>query len=103
MTTRSTLWTLLLVLSLSACHKQAGRKLGADPRQRESYSVGYKLGASLQRQKASIDVDAYVLGLREALAGTASQVSEEEIRPRSPGCAIRPWPRRPWMTRQRRR
>ena len=80
MTTRSTLWTLLLVLSLSACHKQAGRKLGTDPRQRESYSVGYKLGASLQRQKASIDVDAYVLGLREALAGTASQVSEEEIR-----------------------
>ena len=80
MTPRSTLWTLLLVLSLSACHKQAGRKLGTDPRQRESYSVGYKLGTSLQRQKASIDVDAYVLGLREALAGTASQVSEEEIR-----------------------
>jgi len=82
MTTRSTPWALVLVLllSLPACHKQAGQKLGTDPRQRESYSLGYKLGTSLQRQKASIDVDAYVQGLREAMAGAVSQVSDAEIR-----------------------
>src|SRR4026207_1369949 len=82
MTARSTTWalSLLLVLSLSACHKQADRKLGTDPRQRESYSLGFKLGNSLQGPKTSIDVDAYVQGLREALAGAASQVSDAEIR-----------------------
>ena len=82
MTTRSTTSALMLVLllSLPACHKQAGQKLGTDPRQRESYSLGYKLGTSLQRQKTSIDVDAYVRGLREAMAGAASQVSDAEIR-----------------------
>ena len=72
--------SLLVVLALSACHKQqAGRKLGAEPKQRESYSLGYKLGTGLQHQKTSIDVEAYVQGLREGLAGATSQVTELEI------------------------
>jgi FKBP-type peptidyl-prolyl cis-trans isomerase FklB len=81
MTRSPAAWSLAAMLVLSACHKQeAGRKLGADLRQRESYGLGYKLGSSLQHQKTSIDVEAYVQGLREALAGAASQVSEPEIR-----------------------
>ena len=60
--------------------RQAERRLGADTKQRQSYSLGYKLGTSLQHQNASIELEAYVLGLREALAGAPSQVTEAEMR-----------------------
>jgi FKBP-type peptidyl-prolyl cis-trans isomerase FklB len=74
--------SVLVLLALSAaCHKQAAeRKLGADTKQRQSYSLGYKLGTSLQRQNTSIELEAYVLGLREALANAPSQVTESEMR-----------------------
>jgi FKBP-type peptidyl-prolyl cis-trans isomerase len=77
---RATSGLLLLLVLSAACHKQASRKLGADAKQRESYSLGYKLGTSLQRQNTSVELDAYVQGLREALAGAASQATESEMR-----------------------
>jgi FKBP-type peptidyl-prolyl cis-trans isomerase len=73
--------SLLLVSFVSGCPKDAKSKtLGNDPKDRESYSLGYQLGTSLKNQHTSVNLDAYVSGLREALAGTAPQVSEEELR-----------------------
>lgn len=76
-------WTvthgLLAVLVLAGCHRSAGTKVAADPKRRESYGLGYKLGTSLKQQKTSIELDAYVQGLREAMAGIASQVSDAEM------------------------
>ena len=77
---RSAPAALLMIVWLCACHRQGARTLGTDARQRESYSLGYKLGASLKNQKTSLDEEAYIQGLREALAGGASQVTAEEIR-----------------------
>jgi FKBP-type peptidyl-prolyl cis-trans isomerase FklB len=70
---------LLVALALVGCHRQTGSKLDADPKRRESYGLGYKLGSSLRQQRTSIELDAYVAGLREAITGNASQISEAEM------------------------
>jgi FKBP-type peptidyl-prolyl cis-trans isomerase FklB len=69
----------MAVLVLAGCHHSAGRSVAADPKRRDSYALGYKLGTSLKQQRTSIEMDAYVQGLREAMAGTASQVSDAEM------------------------
>jgi FKBP-type peptidyl-prolyl cis-trans isomerase FklB len=73
--------SFLFVSLVSSCRKNTKEnKLGSEPKDRESYSLGYQLGKSLQSQHTSVNLDAYVSGLREALAGTAPQVGEEELR-----------------------
>ena len=73
--------TLAVVLVLVGCQRSASPLggLGNDPGDRESYSLGYQLGTSLKNQDTSIKLDVYVAGLRDALAGTPSQVSEQEL------------------------
>lgn len=70
---------LLVASAFAACHKKETAKLGNDPKDRESYSLGYQLGTSLKNQNTSVNLDAYVFGLREALAGATSQVSPQEL------------------------
>jgi FKBP-type peptidyl-prolyl cis-trans isomerase FklB len=72
---------LSLVVLVCGCRRTPKtNKLGDDPKDRESYGLGYQLGTSLKNQHTSVNLDAYVAGLREALAGTESQVSTEERR-----------------------
>jgi FKBP-type peptidyl-prolyl cis-trans isomerase FklB len=71
---------LLLVCCAFGCNRRTSHPLGDDPKDRESYSLGYQLGTSLKRQDTSVNLDAYIAGLREALAGTTAQVTPEELR-----------------------
>jgi FKBP-type peptidyl-prolyl cis-trans isomerase len=78
--------TVILILLVAACRDKApdnnakpGHPLG-DAQDRESYSLGYQLGTGLKNQKTAVHLDAYIAGIREAVAGTAPQVSEEELR-----------------------
>ncbi len=72
--------SLLFSLSAFGCHRKAKQTLGSDPEEKESYSLGYQVGARLKTQKTSINVDAYIAGLREGMTGAKPQVSEEEQR-----------------------
>ena len=51
-----------------------------DTREKESYSLGYQFGEHLKTQKVDIDLDVYVLGIRDALGGTHPRLSQNEIR-----------------------
>ena len=93
----------IVLLALSACHASEGsppgdgtkvdHKLGNDSQDRESYSLGYQLGTSLKNQNTTpAHLEAYIIGLREAAAGTPPQVSQEELRkalsPRQEAAAV---------------
>ena len=79
----------ILILLLSACHDRtsqspgddtkASHALGNDAQDHESYSLGYQLGTSLKNQKTAVHLDAYITGIREAMAGTPAQVSQDEL------------------------
>src|SRR4029079_16747016 len=69
-----------VILTLAACRKDGRRELGSDPKARESYSLGYKLGSTLKSQDVVLDLEWYIRGLREGVAGAASQVKPEELR-----------------------
>src|SRR4029079_18159873 len=71
---------LISMLLLAGCRRPASSKVGTDLKDRESYGLGYQLGKSLQNQHTEVNLDAYVSGLREALAGAPSQVSDDELK-----------------------
>lgn len=70
----------LVILTLAACRKDGHRELGSDPKARESYSLGYKLGSTLKSQNVVLDLEWYIRGLREGLAGAEPQVRPDELR-----------------------
>jgi FKBP-type peptidyl-prolyl cis-trans isomerase len=81
----------ILLLALSACHDsdasppgdgtKVDHKLGDNAQDRDSYSLGYQLGTSLKNQNTTpAHLEAYIMGLREAAAGTPPQVSQDELR-----------------------
>lgn len=70
---------LVVMALLCGCHRNGEQKLREDTHNRESYSLGYQLGTSFKGQGVSIDVDAYVTGLRHALAGKAAEVTAQEL------------------------
>ena len=47
---------------------------------RMSYSLGYKMGVSVQKQALDIEIDVFLRGIRDVLAGTEPAMSEEEMR-----------------------
>ena len=72
--------TLLSVAFLfSVCH--ADEKLDLkDQKDKESYSLGYQFGQNLKTQGVDINLDVYTSGIRDALDGKDSLISQEEIR-----------------------
>lgn len=48
--------------------------------QKFSYAVGMDLGQNFKEQGVELDVEAFSQGLKDALGGTPSRLSEEEIR-----------------------
>lgn len=72
--------TLLSVALLSSvCY--ADEKLDLkDQKDKESYSLGYQFGQNLKSQGVEINLDIYTSGIRDALGGKDSLMSQEEIR-----------------------
>ncbi len=72
--------TLLSVAFLfSVCY--ADEKLDLkDQKDKESYSLGYQFGQNLKSQGVDINLDIYTSGIRDALGGKDSLMSQEEIR-----------------------
>ena len=51
-----------------------------DQKDKESYSLGYQFGQNLKAQGMDINLDVYTTGIRDALGGKDSAMSQEEIR-----------------------
>lgn len=49
------------------------------PKEKLSYALGVDLGRNLKQQAVSVDAEAIANGLRDALTGAKTQLSEEEI------------------------
>jgi FKBP-type peptidyl-prolyl cis-trans isomerase len=62
---------------LAADEKPAAVKLET-PLQKVSYVLGNNVGSRMKADGIKADVDAFMLGIREALAGTPSRLTEEE-------------------------
>jgi len=74
---------LIILLSVaflfSVCY--ADEKLDLkDQKDKESYSLGYQFGQNLKSQGVEINLDIYTSGIRDALGGKNSLMSQEEIR-----------------------
>jgi hypothetical protein len=107
---------LAAAITLAACQQQEAGHRGAPKspwrrrRQRLSYGVALGLGRNMANDGMSVDVDAFALGLRDALSGAEQRLTPEEIRAEmvafqeritpSARPARRPWPR-PTRKRQR--
>ncbi|MDH4266674.1 MAG: FKBP-type peptidyl-prolyl cis-trans isomerase [Deltaproteobacteria bacterium] len=50
-----------------------------DLKDKESYSLGYQFGQALKYQGLDVNLEVYTSGVRDALAGTKPQLSQEEI------------------------
>ena len=51
-----------------------------DQKDKESYSLGYQFGQNLKAQEMDINLEVYTTGIRDALGGKDSAMSQEEIR-----------------------
>ena len=71
---------LLGIVLVAGCQKSPSQTaLGSNPTDRESYGLGYQLGASLKNQNTDVELDVYIAGIRDGLAGTPSKVTNEEL------------------------
>ncbi|HSB06937.1 MAG TPA: FKBP-type peptidyl-prolyl cis-trans isomerase, partial [Thermodesulfobacteriota bacterium] len=68
-----------IVFLFSLCSAQEKLQL-KDQKDKESYSLGYQFGQSLKTQGVDIDLDIYTNGIKDGLKGSASAMSQEEIR-----------------------
>lgn len=58
-----------------------GEKAGLDsPEDKESYSLGFRFGENMKFQGTALDLETYVRGLRDGLAGHEPALTEAEIR-----------------------
>lgn len=70
---------LLGVLFLSTSCFSAEPPDLRDQTNKESYSLGYQFGQSLKQQGLSINLEAYIAGVRDSLSGTKPPLSQEEM------------------------
>jgi len=62
----------------SVCHAAEKSAMKAQ-KDKESYSLGYRFGQNLKYQRLDINLEVYTSGIRDALAGTDPQLSQEEM------------------------
>ena len=76
-------YVLITLLSIAflfgVCHAEEKLEL-KDQKDKESYSLGYQFGKNLKFQEVDINLDVYTSGIKDALGGKESQMSQEEIR-----------------------
>jgi FKBP-type peptidyl-prolyl cis-trans isomerase FklB len=66
----------LLLASCGAGEKAGPRSI----KEKESYALGFQFGENLKYQKAELDMEAYMKGLRDALEGGGAAMTQDEIR-----------------------
>lgn len=76
---------LAAAITLAACQQQEAGTEEAEvaletPQARLSYGVALGLGRNMANDGMSVDVDAFALGLRDALSGAEQRLTQEEIR-----------------------
>lgn len=71
---------LAVLIFVSGCRKDGAQRPGDQRKHRESYSLGYQTGQGLKSRDVEIDVDVYLSGLRDALAGRKGAIGDEEMR-----------------------
>ncbi|MFN3821054.1 MAG: FKBP-type peptidyl-prolyl cis-trans isomerase [bacterium] len=78
----SSVFILILLLLAGGCKGKAQNKETQlkTATQKFSYAVGLDLGQNFKQQGIDLDVEAFAQGLRDAAAGNASRLSDEEIR-----------------------
>jgi FKBP-type peptidyl-prolyl cis-trans isomerase len=73
-----------LLTGLAGCNQQSGSTADAEvaldtPTKRLSYGFAYRMGQRMQADGMNLDADAYSAGMRDAMAGTTSRLTDEEI------------------------
>ncbi len=76
---KTIIFCLLGVLLLFSVAMAAERQKPDNPKDKESYSLGYQFGQSLKQQGLEINLDVYTAGVRDALAGKEGLMTSEEI------------------------
>jgi FKBP-type peptidyl-prolyl cis-trans isomerase FklB len=64
-----------------SAHAADAPELKADA-EKDGYSVGYDIGRSVKRQLVDLDVDAMARGLKDAMTGKASPMTDQEMQQR---------------------
>ncbi len=73
-------FTLLTTLiTLNACQSQAGDAALQSEDQKASYGIGLQMGGQLIPAGSHLDIDAFMAGVRDAVAERDPRVPEEEI------------------------
>lgn len=67
------------LVALSACQSQAGTPSLDTEDQKASYGIGHQMGSQLVPAEPHIDLDAFMAGLRDGMAGEATALPQEEI------------------------
>ena len=70
---------ILLVIALPAFSADDNTSLDSD-KKKISYAIGLSTAQSIARQGVDIDLTAYMLGVRDALGGTAPRLTQDEFR-----------------------
>ncbi len=70
---------LLSLLALGACQSQGGNPSLDTESQKASYGIGFDMGAQLKPAEGHIDLDAFLAGVKDAMAGRESVLPEAEV------------------------
>jgi FKBP-type peptidyl-prolyl cis-trans isomerase FklB len=70
--------TLCAGVALNVCAADSGQF--KDEKDKASYALGLNIGKQLKQNDAEIDVDVYLRGLKDGMAGKTNTMSDEEIR-----------------------
>ena len=74
-----TLPLLAGLLGLGACQSQAGKATLDTGDQKASYGIGLQMGSQLAPAETHLDLDAFLAGIRDGMAGNEPAVSQEEL------------------------
>ena len=70
---------LSIALLVDVCSAEERLEL-KDQKDKDSYSLGYKLGSDFTREDMKIDLEALISGIRDAFGGKAPLLNEDEMR-----------------------
>jgi len=79
----SVVLSALLMLGFTACNDkstQSEKKTLSSFKDKTGYSIGIQIGKQLESTKDSLDTEALIMGINDALAGKKLQLSDEEIK-----------------------
>ena len=69
----------ITLFSMAGCQAQPGTPSLETDDQKASYGIGLQMGSQLVPAESHLDLDAFMGGVRDALAGNEPAVSQEEL------------------------